>query len=127
MDEHNDPEHSPDNPSPDSSPADGTTPDQPGDGDTNGDNKIAPEFELVTIEWRDARFEVPKDRGQWDMNVQFEFEEGRRLRGLLTLLGNGPDGVSWARAKVYAFARTNREVDEFMDHCTAILNKECIG
>ena len=61
------------------------------------------------------------------MNVQFEFEEGRRLRGLLLLLGGAPEFVDKARREVYAIARTNREVDEFMDHVTEVLNKECVG
>ena len=88
---------------------------------------MAPEFELVSISYRGHTWNVPKDRGQWDMNVQFEFEEGRRLRGLLLLLGGAPELVDKARREVYAIARTNREVDEFMDHVTEVLNKECVG
>lgn len=82
---------------------------------------------MVTVEWRGARWQIPKDRGLWDMNVQFEFEEGRRLRGLLTLLGGAPEYIDKARREVYAVARTSREVDEFMDHVTEVLNRECVG
>lgn len=82
---------------------------------------------MVTIEWRGQRWNIPKDRGLWDMNVSFEFEEGNRLRGLFTLLGGSPENIPKARQQVYAIARTSREVDEFMDHVTEVLNKECVG
>lgn len=91
------------------------------------DGDIAPEFELVTITYRGKTWNVPKDRGQWDMNVQFEFEEGRRMRGLFVLLGGSPENIPDTKAEVYRVCRTNREVDDFMDHCTEILNKECTG
>lgn len=61
------------------------------------------------------------------MNVSFEFEEGHRLRGLCVLLGGAPEFIDKARREVYAVARTSREVDEFMDHVTEVLNKECTG
>lgn len=61
------------------------------------------------------------------MNVAFDFEEGRRYRGLFTLLGGAPEFVNKARLEVYAVARTSREVDAFMDHVTEVLNKECTG
>lgn len=61
------------------------------------------------------------------MNVQFEFEEGRTLRGLLVLLGGAPEFIDKARLEVYAVARTNREVDEFREYVTEVLNKECVG
>lgn len=120
MDEH------PQNSNPDSEAAVGIPPEAPGDS-TPTPAPILPEFDLVEIEWRGARWQVPKDRGLWDMNVQFEFEEGNRLRGLLTLLGGSPSGIGKARREVYAVARTNREVDDFMDHVTEVLNKECVG
>lgn len=81
----------------------------------------------MDIEYNGARWRVPKDRGQWDMNVQFEFEEGRRLRGLFILLGGSPENVTPVKNQVYSVCRTNREVDKFMDHVTEILNRECIG
>lgn len=127
MDEH------PQNSNPDSEAAVGIPPEARGDNITAAPTPeptpapIPPEFELVEVEWRGARWQIPKDRGLWDMNVQFEFEEGNRLRGLLTLLGGSPSGIGKARREVYAVARTNREVDDFMDHVTAILNKECVG
>lgn len=97
----------------------------PADDKKPGD--LLPEFELVTITYRGRTWNVPKDRGQWDMNVQFEFEEGRRMVGLFTLLGGSPENVPAAKSQVYSVCRTNREVDDFMDHCTEILNKECTG
>lgn len=125
MDEHQ--EH----PNPDSTPeGDGTPPEAAGADNATGDdaNKdIAPAFELVEITWRGKTWTIPKDRGQWDMNVQFEFEEGRRMRGLLILLGGSPDNIARTKEEVYRLARTNGEVEELMDHCTAILNKECVG
>jgi hypothetical protein len=39
----------------------------------------------------------PSDRNTWDMNVQFEFEDGRRVRAICTLLGGGPDGMTKVR------------------------------
>ncbi|WP_431231532.1 hypothetical protein ACQ856_18390 [Mycolicibacterium psychrotolerans] len=81
----------------------------------------------MTLEYKGHKWEIPKDRGLWDMNVGFEFEEGRKLRGLFTLLGGSPAGVEKARRGVYAFARTATEVDEFMDYCTEFLNENCTG
>jgi hypothetical protein len=97
--------------------------------DQAGDN--APEVDpdtIVTIEWRDLKFTVPKDRNDWDMHVQFEFEDGRSARALFTLLGgNGPAGLSKVRAKVYRAAKTARELGEFLKHVAEVLNKECVG
>ncbi|QNL29786.1 hypothetical protein SEA_WEBSTER2_18 [Mycobacterium phage Webster2] len=111
------------NHNPDSETAAGTTPEPHGD-DVNTD--IAPEFELVRIEYDGLVFTVPKDRGQWDMNVQFEFEEGRRLRGYLVLLGGSLENVEVTRARVYSRCRTTREVEKFLDHITEVCNAECI-
>jgi hypothetical protein len=105
--------------------ADGPTPAAPlpvGDAPT-----IAPEFELVTVEYQGMRWNVPKQRGQWDMNVQFCFEEGRRLMGTFILLGGSPENVARVKEQVYSKCRTAYEVDKFIDHCAEILNKECVG
>lgn len=102
------------------------TPAPAADGDKKADD-IAPEFELVTVTYRGKTWNIPKDRGQWDMNVQFEFEEGRRMRGFFVLLGGSPENVAKTRDVVYSICRTNTEVDDFMDHLTEVLNKECTG
>lgn len=99
--------------------------DEPADDTT--DTAIAPEFELVEVTYRGMTWHVPKDRGQWDMNVQFEFEENRRLRGFLVLLGGSVENIDIARRQLYSVCRTNAEVDEWMDHVAEVLNKECIG
>ena len=112
-------------PAPDSAADDGTTATATGDADAAA--TIAPEFELLTLEWRGATWNVPKDRGQWDMNVAFEFEEGNRMRGLFTLLGGSPAGINEARRQVYKVCRTQTEVDEFMDYATEFLNKNGVG
>lgn len=88
---------------------------------------LAPEFELVTITYQGRTWHVPKDRGLWDMNVQFDFEEGRRIHGTFTLLGGSPENVDAIRAQVYPICRTNRELDAFMDHVASVLNKECVN
>lgn len=115
---------------PDSETADGTQPDRIGDGtDPAFAADVDPAFALVEIEYRGQKWLIPKDRGQWDMNVQFEFEDGNRMRGFFILLGGSPsvDDVQRIRAQVYKVCRTNVEVDDFMNHVTAILNKECTG
>lgn len=82
---------------------------------------------MVTIEWRNIRVEVPKYRAEWDMNVQFELEEGRRSHAYLTLIGGGPAGVDAARWQLYAGGvRTNRDMAEFTDHVNKVLAKECL-
>ena len=93
------------------------------------DNQPSPggDDDTVTIQWRDLEFVVPKDRAAWDMNVQFEFEDGRRVRAIFMLLGGGPDGLSAVRSKVYAAAKTSGELDDFMKHTAEVLNKECVG
>lgn len=69
---------------------------------------------------------MPKDRGRWDMNVQFEFEEGNRIRGLLILLG-GAENLYKTRAEVYEGCKTKAEFDAFEKHVGEVLNKECIN
>lgn len=83
--------------------------------------------ETVTVQWRDLEWTVPKDRLAWDMNVQFEFEDGRSVRAIFTLLGGGPDGLRKVREQVYAAAQTAGGLDEFMKHVAEVLNKECIN
>lgn len=111
-------------PAPDSAADDGTTENPTGDAPGTD---IAPEFELLTLEWRGQSWNVPKDRGQWDMNVAFEFEEGNRMRGVFTILGGSPAGINEARRAVYKVCRTQAEVDEFMDYATEFLNKNAVG
>lgn len=98
----------------------GTTP-ATQDGDDNG-------AATVTVQWRNLEWTVPKDRLEWDMNVQFEFEDGRSVRAIFTLLGgNGPDGLRKVREQVYAEAKTAGELDEFMKHVSEVLAKNCIN
>lgn len=99
---------------------DESTPNPGGDDD-------APEAETVSIQWRNLSFTVPKDRLTWDMNVQFEFEDGRRVRALFTLLGGGPEGLPKVRAQVYKAATSAGELDEFLKHVSEVLEKECVG
>lgn len=83
---------------------------------------------MVSVQWRDLEFTVPRDRLKWDMNVQFEFEDGRSARALFTLLGgNGLEGLRETRAKVYKAAKTAGELDEFLKHVSTVLEKECVG
>lgn len=96
---------------------------QPGAG---GDNPDGNELELVTIEWRDLVWTVPKRRGLWDMNVQFELEDGKKLRGILCLLAGGPGGVATERRRLYAVCKTGDDLNAFTDHVTGIINKECV-
>lgn len=90
-------------------------------------NPIAPEFELVELEHRGLKWTVPKDRGQWDMNVQFEFEEGNRLRGFCVLLGGSPAHIAKARNEIYRVCRTAGEVDALLDDVAEQANKLCTG
>lgn len=85
-----------------------------------------PELDMVTITWRNIEFQIPKCRLDWDMNVQFEFEEGARLRGMMTLLGGGPAGRYAVRQKLYTGGvRTAGELDEFFNHAGNVAEKEC--
>lgn len=61
------------------------------------------------------------------MNVQFEFEEGNKTRGLLILLGGTAENLYKTRAEVYEVCRTKADLDRFTDHVAAILNKECVN
>lgn len=88
---------------------------------------IAPEFELVEITHRGMKWNVPKARGQWDMNVQFEFEEGNRLRGFCILLGGSPAEINRVRNQIYRVARTAGEVDALLDDVAEQANKMCDG
>lgn len=99
------------------SPSDEHSPNPDGDDD----------FEIVTITWSGKSWNVPKDRGRWDMNVQFEFEEGNKTRGLLILLGGAAENLYQARADVYEVCKTKAELDEFTKHVAEILNKECVN
>jgi hypothetical protein len=89
----------------------------------------APDYETVTIQWRDLEFVIPKERSRWDMNVGFEFEDGRRLRAMCVLLAGTakPAAVFAVRAKLYQHAKTAGELDEFLDHCAEVTRKECTG
>lgn len=98
-----------------------TTPATP-DGDDNSD----PHTELVTVTWEGKSWNVPKDRGKWDMNVQFEFEEGNTGRGLLLLLG-GADNLYKTRAEIYEICKTQADFRAFEKHVGEVLNKECIN
>lgn len=60
------------------------------------------------------------------MNVQFEFEEGNNIRGLLILLG-GPDNLYKTRAAIYQVCKTKAEFADFEKHVGEVLNKECVG
>jgi hypothetical protein len=91
------------------------------------DKKPAPEFELVTLSHRELEWAVPKHRGQWDMNVQFEFEEGNRLRGFCVLLGGSPANISAVRNQIYRVCRTASEVDALLDDIAEQANKLCTG
>jgi hypothetical protein len=95
--------------------------------DQDGDNQPGPE--MVTIQWRDLEFQVPKDRAEWDMNIGFEFEEGNRLRGLMILFAGSaaPAAVASVRARIYQQARTAGELEEFLEHASEICKKECVG
>lgn len=88
---------------------------------------VAPEFELVTLEHRGLKWDVPKHRGQWDMNVQFEFEEGNRMRGFCVLLGGSPNEISRVRNEIYKVCRTYAEVDALLDDIAEQANKNCVG
>lgn len=77
--------------------------------------------------WEGNSWNVPKDRGQWDMNVQFEYEEGNSMRGTLILLGGGPENLYKTRADVAKFCKTKAEYAAFEKHVGEILNKECIN
>lgn len=111
-------------------PEDLTTPEIPA-GDDQAPAEVpelpdAPPMELVTISWRNIEFTIPKCRLDWDMNVQFEFEEGNRLRGMMTLLGGGPAGRYAVRQKLYAGGcRTAGDLDDFFKHAGNIAEKEC--
>jgi len=108
--------------------ASGTTEAEAGDNATDDKKDDAkPTFETVTIEWRGKSWKIPKERGLWDMNVQFEFDDGRRMRGFLILLAGSLENLDAVRAQVYSVARTNFEVDELMDLVAEIANKECVG
>jgi tartrate dehydratase alpha subunit/fumarate hydratase class I-like protein len=85
------------------------------------------EHDTVTVQWRDLEWTVPKDRNTWDMNVQFEFEDGRRVRAICTLLGGGPEGLTKVRNQVYAAAKTAGELEEFVQHVSEVVAKECIN
>jgi len=89
---------------------------------------LAPE-DFLTFAWRDLEFSFPKDRGQWDMNVQFEMEEGRRNRGTLMLIANSadPEDMQAAKAKVYSVARTAKDWDDFTSDLAEFLNKNATG
>lgn len=70
---------------------------------------------------------MPKDRGRWDMNVQFEFEEGNKTRGLLILLGGAAENLYRTRAEVYEVCKTKADLDRFTEYVAEVLNKECIN
>jgi hypothetical protein len=103
-------------------------PDSHEDGSNPNPGGDTPTSETVSIQWRDLEFTVPKNRLEWDMNVQFEFEDGRRVRALFTLLGgNGPEGIRKVRSKVYESAKTAADLNDFIDHLSSVLEKECVG
>lgn len=81
----------------------------------------------VTVQWRNLEWTVPRDRNEWDMHVQFEFEDGRRVRAIFTLLGGGPDGLAKVRGEVYEAAKTAGDLDDCMTHVAEILQKECVN
>lgn len=70
---------------------------------------------------------MSKDRGRWDMNVAFEFEEGNDVRGVLILLGGAPENLYKTRAEVYEVCKTKAEFNAFKKHVAEVLNKECIN
>lgn len=84
-------------------------------------------METIEITYKGNTWRVPKDRGEWDMNVGFEMEDGRRLIGTFILLGGTPANVASVREQVYKFCRTARDVDAFIDHIAEVLNRECTG
>lgn len=88
-----------------------------------GDN----DFEIVTVNWAGKSWNVPKDRGRWDMNVAFEFEEGNDIRGLFFLLGGGTENLYKTRAEVYEVCKTKAELNAFKKYASEVLNKECIN
>src|SRR5579862_8634614 len=89
-----------------------TQPDEskPNGPDQVGDDAPAETFDIVTVTWEGKSWNVPKDRGRWDMNVQFEFEEGNETRGLLILLGGSAENVYKARAEVYDVCKTKAQL-----------------
>jgi hypothetical protein len=98
------------------SPSDEQSPNPAGDND----------FEIVTVTWNGKSWNVPKDRGRWDMNVQFELEEGNNMRAILILLG-GAENLYKTRAELHEVCKTQADFAQFKEHVGEVLNKECIG
>jgi hypothetical protein len=86
--------------------------------------------DYVAFTHRGLEFQIPKDRGKWDMNVTFAMEEGQRNVGTLILLANSVDRADLAavRQRIYrGGVRTADEWDSFQGDLAAFLNKHCTG
>ena len=90
-----------------------------------GDNTPADTDTTVTFEYRGLRWVIPRARNDWDMNVQFEFEDGNRLRGLMVLLAGGPAKADLVRRQLYSVCKTQGELAGFIRDAFACINKHC--
>ena len=91
-----------------------------GDTDTEVPVPVDPDTEVVTLEFRGVKFDVPKRRGRWPIDAILEFGNRDLPKAFKALLGK----QDWAR--LTAVAPTLDDFNEFALPAINQLHADCI-
>lgn len=84
--------------------------------------KPAPAVEMVTIEFRGEKFEIPKDRDDWDTEAFIAIARGDQYVALQIVLGQ----QQWVKLRT-KFGTARRVAADFSKVFSEVAAAECIN
>ncbi|MDM2446218.1 hypothetical protein PP556_14485 [Mycobacteroides abscessus] len=76
---------------------------------------------VVTLEWKDQTFTLPKRRGRWPTRAAREFARENYLEAIIALIGEE------AYQRLEELCPVVDDMNEFADYAGATINRECIA
>lgn len=76
---------------------------------------------VVTLEWKDQTFTLPKRRGRWPTRAAREFARENYLEAIIALIGEE------AYQRLEELCPLVDDMNEFADYAGATINRECIA
>ena len=76
---------------------------------------------VVTLEWKDQTFTLPKRRGRWPTRAAREFARENYLEAIIALIGDE------AYQRLEELCPVVDDMNEFADYAGATINRECIA